>query len=137
MKAKHPERAERLREFLNRLNIKNVTLASKLGIKPAFVSQLLNQHSTVTADVALRIARVYPKLNVTWLLDGVGEMLLEKKEGDAEAPTGVMEPESPAYERSARQGVLEEALSRLSALEDKVVEMEERLRAVESGGKKE
>lgn len=53
MKVKHPERAERLREFFNRLNIKNVTLASKLGIKPAFVSQLLNKHSTVTTDVAL------------------------------------------------------------------------------------
>ena len=94
MKAKHPERAERLRDFLNRLNIKNVTLASKLGIKPAFISQLLNKHSTVTTDVAFRIAHVYPKLNVNWLLEGQGEMFLEQKEPESRVQTGVLEPDA-------------------------------------------
>lgn len=126
MRAKHPERAERLREFLNRLNIKNITLASKLGIRPAFISQLLNQHSTVTTDVALRIGGVYPKLNVKWLLEGEGEMLV----GDANLDV-VQEPEIQRYGRVNRGGILEEALSRLSSLEDRIAEMQERLKTLE------
>lgn len=106
MRAKHPERAKRLRDFLNRLKINNITLASKLGIKPAFISQLLNKHSTVTANMALRIAHVYPTLNINWLLDGTGEMLIEKKEEVGGRLGVVMEPDV-GYERRAGEGRLE------------------------------
>lgn len=137
MRAKYPERAERLREFLNRLNIKNITLASKLGIKPAFVSQLLNKYSTVTTDVALRISRVYPTLNIHWLLDGEGEMFLGKKE--AESLPSVVQEATPVYERlgvSAGGGLLEALVGRVVALEDRLAELEEEVRRLRVGNKK-
>lgn len=88
MKAKYPERAGRLREFFKHLNISNKEASSKLGYdRPAYVSQLLNQHSTITASVVYRLANAYPNLNPKWLLDGEGEMLLDKKNDLVEEPT--------------------------------------------------
>lgn len=121
MKAKHPERADRLRYFFNRLSIKNVALASKLGIKPAFISQLLHKHATVTTDVAIRISKVYPMLNVTWLLDGDGEMLLEKEILEPGLLTGVLEPDA----------VYGKGEGRLEYLERMVRELDERVRRLE------
>lgn len=79
------------------------------------------------------IAKNHPDVNVQWLMTGNGEMFLEKKEDAAHPPVGVNEPDRAAYERKVRVGVLEEALSRLAALEDRVGEMEERLRGLEDG----
>lgn len=132
MRAKHPERADRLREFFNRLNIKNVTLASKLGIKPAFISQLLNKHSTVTTDVALRIGRVYPTLNIKWLLDGEGEMFLKKNLSVADMVSGVMEADQPGYEKGVRSSLrVEDLPDILLSLQAEVEELRRRMEEME------
>lgn len=60
------------------MNIKGVTVANKMDVKPTYISQLLHGHSTVTASVAVRMKKLYPKLNLSWLLDGEGEMLDEQ-----------------------------------------------------------
>lgn len=75
--AKHPERADRLLQFLKEFKIKNVELSKRMGLaKATYISQLLNKRTTVTADAANRIAAAYPVLNVNWLLFGKGEMKL-------------------------------------------------------------
>lgn len=59
-------------------------------------------------------------------------MLLEKKKETPANMTGAMEPDAPVYEKGeVRAGVLESALHRLAVLEDRMGEMEERLRMLE------
>lgn len=131
MKAKHPERADRLREFFNRLSIKNKTLASKLGIKPAFISQLLNKHSTITTDVAFRIGRAYPNLNVMWLLEGEGEMFLAEGEINKQLKSGVEEPGRPVYGKIA----LDDLPAMLERMEREMQELREEVKRLKEGKK--
>lgn len=144
--SKHPDRSERLRLFFNRMNIKNKDIASKLGIKPAFISQLLNKHSTVTADVAMRIESVYPTLNVKWLINSEGDMLKGREGAPEDTPAAplVEEPEA-GYDLKSREGILEGVLRRVSELEAEMgvlraalAALEEKVAALrESGGGKE
>lgn len=122
MKARFPERSERLRDYFNRFKIKNIDAASKLGIKPAFISQLLNKHATVTADVAVRIGRIYPELNISWLLDGEGQMV---KSMERLADT-VREPDASytSDPLSALRRELDEMKARQVALEERVARLE-------------
>jgi transcriptional regulator with XRE-family HTH domain len=115
---KYPDRSKRLQTFFKEMNIKGVTVANKMDVKPTYISQLLHGHSSVTASVAVRIQKLYPKLNLSWLLDGEGEMLVEKMtEFDATNET------TAAYETPKRKPLnglellLEEYAWRLEALE--------------------
>lgn len=74
----YPDRSKRLQTFFKEMNIKGVTVAKKMDVKATYISQLLHGHSTVTASVAVRMKKLYPKLNLSWLLDGEGEMLAEQ-----------------------------------------------------------
>ncbi len=62
-------------------------------------------------------------MDVRWLMTGVGEMFLEKREPEPGLLTGVMEPEV----------VYGKGEGRLEWLERKVRELDERLRALEEG----
>lgn len=119
MKAKFPERSERLRGFFNHLNINNKTVASRLGIKPAFISQLLNAHATVTPGMALRFGKIFPNLNVDWLLTGDGEMEL----ADAQK-MNVLQEEPPLYLRNG-QGMLEGLIQRLESMEREMKDLKQ------------
>lgn len=124
MRAKHPERAGRLREFFKHLNISNKEASSKLGYgRPAYVSQLLNHHSTVTASVAYRLASVYP-LNPRWLLDGEGEMLTDEipKEGMVKEAGGEYN-KKPGDPLSALRALLDDHDRRIRELEEVVADL--------------
>lgn len=125
MRAKHPERAGRLREFFKHLNISNKEASSKLGYgRPAYVSQLLNHHSTVTASVAYRLASVYPMLNPKWLLDGEGEMLTDEiPKADTLREAGVEYNKKPGDPLSALRALLEDHDRRIRALEEEVADL--------------
>lgn len=134
---KYPERSERLKAFFNQLNLKNKDIASKLGIKPAFISQLINKHATVTAAVAMRINVLYPILNVKWLLYGEGEMFLEKKEPEPGILTGVLEPEVEYVTRRITldelPGIIAGMQSEIGVLRDRVLALEDEVAALRGG----
>ncbi len=70
------QRGIRLEKFIKHLKIKQKDFANEVKTDRGFVSQMVNGHSNLTTDMAHRISKVYPSLNMDWLLDGEGEMLL-------------------------------------------------------------
>lgn len=67
-------RRKRLRELIKYLNIKDKAFASKLGKKPARISNLLNGHSNISAEFAFEVTNHYEWLNLEWLISGKGDM---------------------------------------------------------------
>lgn len=114
--AKYPERADRLRLFLNQLKVKNVELAKRMGLKRStYVLQLLNKNTTITAEAANRIAEAYPVLNTRWLLNGTGEMKVQQMA----LPDKLSEPDV-LYSSDPLNGlraILEKHEQRIAALE--------------------
>ncbi|PIY48427.1 MAG: addiction module antidote protein, HigA family, partial [Armatimonadetes bacterium CG_4_10_14_3_um_filter_66_18] len=61
-------RGERLREaFVKPLGVSQSALASRLGVPRQRLGQLLRGQSTITADTALRLARVVGMSADSWL----------------------------------------------------------------------
>lgn len=137
MKTKYPERAHRLRIFFNHLNIRNKTVSLRLGIpNAAFVSQLLNGHSTVTADIARRLKKVFPDLNTDWLLDGTGEMLVVKSyqiEGGEPRTLEDLEKDYKNDPLFSLKAMLNDYGTRIAALEEKLHALEEDTKVRGSG----
>lgn len=133
-KGKFPDRAERLRLFFNHFSIRNVDAAKRLGLsRSAFISQLLNKDATITTDVAIRMGKAYPALDVDWLLHGEGEMLKSEKPAGNEVnePALPYRPESPIEHLGM---LLDDYKQRIIALEAKVILLESRLEGLEKGG---
>lgn len=82
--------------------------------------------------MALRIAHVYPTLNINWLLNGTGDMLIEKKEGESDILSVVNEAESPVYERRPGEGRLEWLERQVAEMRERVMELQAEIRALRS-----
>lgn len=77
MASKFPERSARLEMFFKSLNIKRKAFSEKINIQYGVLSQIVNGHVTLTANLVDRIVQAYPNLNADWILRGNGEMILE------------------------------------------------------------
>ena len=123
--AKYPERADRLRLFLNQLKVKNVELSKRMGLKTStYVSQLLNKNTTITAEAANRIADAYPVLNTRWLLNGTGDMKIQ----DIALPDKLGEPDSEYIgdPLNGLRAILDKHEQRIRELEEEVRLLKER-----------
>lgn len=69
---------ERLVEFIASLGITKNEFERNCGLSPRYVSIV----KSFGADKLSLIANTYPVLNLDWLLNGRGEMLLKTEEGD-------------------------------------------------------
>ncbi len=74
----------RLLEFLETSNIAPEVFEVNAGLEPGFLTNL--QNSIKIADWH-KIADAYPDLNGTWLLDGVGAMIINRQKGVTEDKT--------------------------------------------------
>lgn len=63
---------ERLLEFLKYKHISKLAFASSIGRSPSYVTNIVN---TIGPESRKVIEIAYPDLNMTWLLEGQGEML--------------------------------------------------------------
>ena len=61
----HP--GEHLEEFLEDVDISRRQFAKAIGVSPARVNRILNRRSPITADIALRIARVFHTSAEFWM----------------------------------------------------------------------
>lgn len=67
--------SQRIRVFIEHLNINSISLARNLNISKQTISNLLNEHSKPSYDVIFAFVKAYPQLNLYWLIAGDGEML--------------------------------------------------------------
>jgi transcriptional regulator with XRE-family HTH domain len=77
-------RRNRLKEFQNALNVKQIELARLLKTNPGFISQMLTGNRKITESFAYSISKRYDWFNPDWLISGNGTM--RKAEGSMILP---------------------------------------------------
>jgi len=65
----------RLYEFFEKKDINSAQFERKCGLAEGFVSKI---QKSMRSDMLKKITIAYPELNISWLLTGVGRMILEK-----------------------------------------------------------
>ena len=100
---------ERLKQFIDTLNISEREFCRRIGVSSSYVMSI---KKSIQPDKMQAISIHFPELNPLWLLLGQGEMLLSdgKKEGEQRQNTGGL----PSSELLAK--LLEEANSEKARL---------------------
>ena len=98
----------RINKFLNLNGISSSQFADACGIPRPSVSQLLNgRNKKISSEVVGRIHATYPMINISWLMFGEGEMLVDTKneisEGQIQQTIDFQESQSPINEDIASQ----------------------------------
>ncbi len=73
----------RLKQFLNVENVNQSTFAERMNIARASVSHILSGRNKPGFDFLENISRLYPSLNLEWLITGKGKMY-KQSHGDAQ-----------------------------------------------------
>lgn len=114
MTADVAKRSGRLDDLIKELKIKKVQFAEQIGMKPQYVSHLLNQQRPVTISTALKIAQRFKQVNPDWLLYGKGEMFKGEAELNENGKRQAYEDQDPLR---ALRALLEDHERRIAALE--------------------
>ena len=71
--------SQRLRLFLDSLEIEQQELANNLGISKQVVSNAVNGRTKYPkSDFLIQLIQAYPQFNIYWLLTGIGEMFINE-----------------------------------------------------------
>jgi len=132
------EQRERMKQVLDFYNLDRLQFAEKTRTKLGYVNQMLSGKRPVSEIVMRRFCAMYQKVNLEWLMDGIGEMFVDTTPKKNEA-SKVEEPESEYvadplsalrrlvddYRETKRQ--VDALAAELSRLKAAVRELEERL----------
>ena len=94
---------DRIREIIDWANLSQQDFANRLGISPASLSSIFTGRTNPTNNHVQAIHRVFPEINVNWLLFGEGGMLstpgtIEESGVEIEKPSSISEV-SPILEK--------------------------------------
>ncbi len=123
-------RSYRLIKLLKSLKIKQKRFAEEIGVKPVYVSHLVNRHRKITFEMAQKISRSY-HVRTEWLLNGDGEMLIDEKR-----PAGVSEVnEASPWDRPVKGGeaLLDAFKTLFEGYEQRISDLESRVKRLETG----
>lgn len=71
--------SQRLRLFLDEVNLGQQEFANVIGVSKQVVSNAVNGRTKFPkSDFLIQVIRAYPQLNIYWLLLGEGEMILSE-----------------------------------------------------------
>ena len=73
---------ERLKNWMEKEDLKSSTLADSIGVNRATISHILSGRNKPSIDLLEKLLNAYPNINANWLISGIGYMQnkLEKKE---------------------------------------------------------
>ena len=117
---------QRLKEYIDYKKIRVSVFEKSVGMSNASLVKPMRSGGTIGADKLENIFRVYPDLNPTWLITGVGEMLVKPKGRKIYQEAGmasVLEESTVEYKKKI--AVLEKTIEGLNR---EVQEKEGRLR---------
>lgn len=69
---------DRIKKILEYSGLNQVLFAEKIAVAPATLSNILKCKTKPSLEIAQNIRQAFPEVNTFWLLDGTGEMFLEK-----------------------------------------------------------
>ena len=73
---------ERLKNWMEKEDLKSSTLADSIGVNRATISHILSGRNKPSIDLLEKLLNAYPNINANWLISGIGYMQkkIEKKE---------------------------------------------------------
>ncbi|NNL17097.1 MAG: hypothetical protein HKO81_10710 [Flavobacteriaceae bacterium] len=71
---------DRLIQFINHAGLSARQFDLSIGASNGYTLRMKKNRASIGSDVIENILRIYPQLNVVWLLTGEGTMLKEKSE---------------------------------------------------------
>ena len=90
---------ERLKFLINQKKLSNAELAEKIGIQKSTVSHLLSGRNKPGFDFLNKLVKVFPDINLRWLITGEGDTFSEQ------SPTL---PENPAKTNESNKQEIQE-----------------------------
>lgn len=94
---------------------------------------LVNEKEPLTINLVYAILKSFPLLNSFWVLTGEGEMFVGNNVIAAQGKLDPQVMEKDVRYESIHGGIFESLLARVRALEDRLLELEEELRALREG----
>lgn len=67
---------DRINLFVKHLGISKNEFGKNIGVSSSLISQITTKKNNFRADIIQKISLAYPQLNIYWLLNGIGEMLI-------------------------------------------------------------
>jgi transcriptional regulator with XRE-family HTH domain len=124
------QQGERLKTLLSLIHLSQTALAQRLGYTRGYVSLLINGEKPISQQVLNLILEMFPKVNIHWLLSGMGEPMLGRDVGEmyqieADRPRTLDDLEAE-YKADPLAG-LRELIARVEELEKWKAEWEARL----------
>ena len=88
--------SERLKELFDYKGVRVSSIEKELDLSNDSIGKHIRNKSNVGSDIVIKIAGIYPDINLNWLLLGKGEMLnVQKKyEQEENLPLVLEEPET-------------------------------------------
>ena len=74
---------QRFAKLLELKNIKQKTIAEKLEITPQMISLIIKSKSNVSVEHIQNLTKLYPDLNLNWLLTGEGDPIIDNTVSEA------------------------------------------------------
>lgn len=68
---------DRIKKFMNNLNITAAELADSIGVQRSNISHVLNGRNNPSSAFLEKLLQHFPDLDARWLLTGTGEMVKE------------------------------------------------------------
>ncbi len=97
--------ADRIKELIEHLQLSNKSFAESIDIAPAIISHVLSGRNNPSLHLIQQITNVYTNVNLTYLLNGEGSLLMEesdKQEFSSESSKSNVEQQSAALPPGAR-----------------------------------
>lgn len=83
---------DRIKKILEWTNMSQQDFANRLGISPASLSSIFTGRTNPTNNHVQAIHKVFPEIDINWLLFGEGKMLGNEETGLSSMETGLAEP---------------------------------------------
>jgi len=91
---------DRIKQIMLQERLNQKDFAATTGISPATLSSIFNGRTSPTLNHAEALHRRFPKLNMSWLMFGEGDMYVKDTPAESEAQDGALDA-SLSGERSA------------------------------------
>ena len=73
---------ERLKEFIDYKRISLNSFDKSIGASNGYIGKQIKNKASMGSDIIEKIISMYPDLNLTWLITGHGNMILDEKNQD-------------------------------------------------------
>ena len=104
--SEHSTLGSRVRAFRKAMKLSGEELGAVIGVGRGQVSSIENDKSQPTLEGCIKLATVYPDLDVNWLLTGKGEMLLSDEQSSGDCwPLLLAEKEKLQAERNKSEAL--------------------------------